>query len=90
MPGADPNVTAAIHLEWQSLEELVKVDDSTIALRFSEPNGLAETVGLAFHGTQWPLGFERFGFYAPENRSARTRREDWRREWDSNPRYGFP
>lgn len=63
----DPNVTAAIHLEWQSLEELVKVDDSTIALRFSEPNGLAETVGLAFHGTQWPLGFERFGFYAPKH-----------------------
>lgn len=63
----DPNVTAAIHLEWQSLEELVKVDDSTITLRFSEPNGLAETVGLAFHGTQWPLGFERFGFYAPKH-----------------------
>lgn len=63
----DPNVTAAIHLEWQALEELVKVDDSTISLRFSEPNGLAETVGLAFHGSQWPLGFERFGFYAPKH-----------------------
>ena len=69
----DPNVTAAIHLEWQSLEELVKVDDSTITLRFSEPNGLAETVGLAFHGTQWPLGFERFGFYAPKHSSSSTR-----------------
>ena len=23
--------------------------------------------GLAFHGNQWPLGFERFGFYAPKH-----------------------
>lgn len=63
----DPNITAAIHTEWQTLQELIKVDDSTITLRFSEPNGLAETVGLAFHGNQWPLGFERFGFYAPRH-----------------------
>ncbi len=63
----DTNITAAVHSEWQTLEELIKVDDSTITLKFSAPNGLAETVGLAFHGNQWPLGFERFGFYAPKH-----------------------
>ncbi|MBZ0309478.1 MAG: hypothetical protein K8I82_25675, partial [Anaerolineae bacterium] len=36
-------------------------------LIFAASNGLAETVGLAFHGHQWPLGFERFGFYAPSH-----------------------
>ncbi|MFC1961022.1 ABC transporter substrate-binding protein [Chloroflexota bacterium] len=63
----DPEITASVHTEWQALEELVKVDDVTITLKFSAPNGLAETVGLAFHGNQWPLGFERFGFYAPKH-----------------------
>ena len=63
----DPEVTASIHSEWKTMTELVKVDDETITLKFSAPNGLAETVGLAFHGNQWPLGFERFGFYAPKH-----------------------
>jgi peptide/nickel transport system substrate-binding protein len=63
----DENITAAVHGEWATLTELVKVDDSTLTLKFSAPNGLAETVGLAFHGNQWPLGFERFGFYAPKH-----------------------
>jgi peptide/nickel transport system substrate-binding protein len=63
----DPNITAAVHTEWKTLTEMIKVDDSTITLKFSQPNGLAETVGLAFHGNQWPLGFERFGFYAPRH-----------------------
>ncbi len=63
----DTNITAAIHTEWKTMTELVKVDDNTITLKFSAPNGLAETVGLAFHGNQWPLGFERFGFYAPKH-----------------------
>ena len=63
----DTNITAAPHTEWLTLEELVKVDESTLTLRFSSPNGLAETVGLAFHGNQWPLGFERFGFFAPKH-----------------------
>jgi peptide/nickel transport system substrate-binding protein len=63
----DPEITTAVHSEWTTLTELVKVDDSTITLKFSEPNGLAETVGLAFHGMQWPLGFERFGFFAPKH-----------------------
>lgn len=66
----DPNITAAIHGEWMvggEPMELEKVDDYTITLKFAAPNGLAETVGLAFHGHQWPLGFERFGFYAPSH-----------------------
>jgi peptide/nickel transport system substrate-binding protein len=66
----DPNITTAIHGEWTvggEPMELERVDDNTITLHFAAPNGLAETVGLAFHGNQWPLGFERFGFYAPEH-----------------------
>lgn len=63
----DKNITSAVHSEWQTLEELIKVDDYTLTLKFSAPNGLAETVGLAFHGNQWPLGFESFGFYAPKH-----------------------
>ncbi len=66
----DTNVTAAPHAEWvidgQPME-LTKIDDVTITLAFAGPNGLAETVGLAFHGNQWPLGFERFGFFAPRH-----------------------
>ncbi len=66
----DPNVTASIHAEWVvngEPMELEKIDDTTIMLKFAGPNGLAETVGLAFHGNQWPLGFERFGFFAPRH-----------------------
>jgi len=66
----DTNITAAPHAEWvidgQPME-LEKIDDVTITLKFAGPNGLAETVGLAFHGNQWPLGFERFGFFAPRH-----------------------
>ena len=66
----DTNITAAPHAEWvidgQPME-LEKIDDVTIKLMFAGPNGLAETVGLAFHGNQWPLGFERFGFFAPRH-----------------------
>jgi len=64
----DTNITAAPHGEWMvdgQPMELEKIDDYTIKLKFAGPNGLAETVGLAFHGCQWPLGFERFGFFAP-------------------------
>ena len=66
----DTNVTPAIHTEWivnGEPMELEKVSDSVITLKFAGPNGLAETVGLAFHGNQWPLGFERFGFFAPKH-----------------------
>ena len=64
----DTNITTAPHAEWivnGKPMTLEKVDDLTIKLKFDAPNGLAETVGLAFHGNQWPLGFERFGFFAP-------------------------
>jgi peptide/nickel transport system substrate-binding protein len=64
------NITPAIHAEWvvngQPME-LEKIDDTTIKLKFAGPNGLALTVGLAFHGHQWPLAFERFGFFAPKH-----------------------
>jgi len=66
----DPEITSAIHAEWVVNGEpmtLEKIDDTTIKLMFAGPNGLAETVGLAFHGNQWPLGFERFGFFAPRH-----------------------
>lgn len=66
----DTNITAAPHGEWMvngQPMELKKIDDYTIKLKFAGPNGLAETVGLAFHGCQWPLGFERFGFFAPRH-----------------------
>jgi peptide/nickel transport system substrate-binding protein len=66
----DTNITAAPHTEWivdGKPMELEKVDDITLKLKFAAPNGLAETVGLAFHGCQWPLGTERFGFFAPRH-----------------------
>jgi peptide/nickel transport system substrate-binding protein len=66
----DTNITTAPHAEWVVNGEpmqLEKVNDTTIKLNFAGPNGLAETVGLAFHGNQWPLGFERFGFFAPRH-----------------------
>jgi peptide/nickel transport system substrate-binding protein len=66
----DTTITAAPHAEWVVNGQpmtLEKVDDLTIRLKFAGPNGLAETVGLAFHGNQWPLGFERFGFFAPRH-----------------------
>jgi len=66
----DTNITTAPHAEWVVNGEpmtLEKIDDVTIKLKFAGPNGLAETTGLAFHGNQWPLGFERFGFFAPRH-----------------------
>jgi peptide/nickel transport system substrate-binding protein len=66
----DENITAAPHGEWfvdGEPMELEKIDDITIKLKFAGPNGLVETTGLAFHGCQWPLGFERFGFFAPRH-----------------------
>ena len=66
----DTTVTKAPHAEWVVNGEpmtLEKVNDTTIKLMFAAPNGLAETVGLAFHGNEWPLGFERFGFFAPRH-----------------------
>lgn len=64
------DITPAPHAEWVvngEPMELEVIDDYTITLKFAGPNGLAERVGLAFHGNQWPLGFERFGFFAPRH-----------------------
>ena len=66
----NPDITPTPHAEWVVNGEpmtLEVIDDVTIKLKFAGPNGMAETVGLAFHGNQWPLGFERFGFYAPRH-----------------------
>ena len=66
----NPEITPAPHAEWVVNGEpmtLEVIDDVTIKLHFAGPNGMAETVGLAFHGNQWPLAFERFGFFAPRH-----------------------
>ncbi len=60
-------LTNAPHAEWVVNGKpmtLEKIDDSTIKLKFDGPNGLVLRM-LAFHGNQWPLNFERFGFFAP-------------------------
>ncbi len=46
--------------------QLEKVSSEVIRLKWDGPNGLALRM-LAFHGNQWPLNFERFGFYAPKH-----------------------
>ncbi|MBI4758811.1 MAG: ABC transporter substrate-binding protein [Chloroflexi bacterium] len=61
---------AGPHAEWVVAGkpmELEVVDDYTIKLKFAKANGIALSTGLAFHGNQWPLGFERFGFFAPRH-----------------------
>ena len=66
----DTNITAAPHLEWTVDGEpmtVEKVDDYTIKFIFPGATGIVETMGLAFHGHQWPLGFERFGVFAPKH-----------------------
>ncbi|MGH2458499.1 MAG: ABC transporter substrate-binding protein, partial [Chloroflexota bacterium] len=63
----DKNLTPAPHAEYQvggKPMQVEKVDDNTINLHYSAPNGLALRM-LAFHGGQWPTVFEKFGFYAP-------------------------
>ena len=66
----DTEITVSPHIEWTVDGEpmtLEKIDDYTIKLIFPGPTGIVETMGLAFHGHQWPLGFERFGFFAPKH-----------------------
>src|SRR6185503_4513787 len=41
-----------------------KLSPEQVKLTFAAPNGIALQM-LAFHGNQWPLNFERFGFFAP-------------------------
>lgn len=66
----DTNITPSPHIEWMVDGEpmtLEKVDDYTIKFIFPGPSGIVETMGLAFHGHQWPLAFERFGVFAPKH-----------------------
>ncbi len=61
------DLTAAPHAEWIANGKpmtLEKINDYTIKLKFDAPNGLILRM-FAFHGNQWPMNFERFGFYAP-------------------------
>ena len=44
--------------------QVEKLSPEQVRLTFAAPNGLAVQM-LAFHGNQWPLNFERFGFFAP-------------------------
>ncbi|MDA0711115.1 MAG: ABC transporter substrate-binding protein, partial [bacterium] len=46
--------------------ELVVIDDVTVQLRFAKPYPMALQY-LAFKGNQWPLVFERAGFFAPKH-----------------------
>ncbi len=60
-------LTDAPHTEWVVNDKpmtLEKIDDTTLRLRFAGANGLV-LQELAFHGNQWPLNLERFGFFAP-------------------------
>ena len=66
----DTEITASPHIEWTVDGEpmtVEKIDDLTIKFIFPGPSGVVETMGLAFHGHQWPLGFERFGVFAPKH-----------------------
>jgi len=65
----DTNLTPAPPPEWVINGQpmtLEKVSNEVIRLKFAGPNGMALRM-LAFHGNQWPLNFERFGFFAPKH-----------------------
>jgi peptide/nickel transport system substrate-binding protein len=65
----DPNLTPGIPREWSPggiPMELIKIDAITIQLRFVKPYPMALQY-LAFKGNQWPLVFERAGFFAPKH-----------------------
>lgn len=65
----DPNLTPGIPKEWTPGGEpmvLVQVDHHTVKLEFAKPYPMAVQY-LAFKGNQWPLVFERAGFFAPKH-----------------------
>ena len=65
----DPNLSGTVPRYWTPDDEpmeLVRVDSFTVELRFARPYPLAVKY-LAFKGNQWPLVFERAGFYAPRH-----------------------
>jgi peptide/nickel transport system substrate-binding protein len=65
----DTNIYPAPPSEWVINGKPMTVEASSpevVKLTFNGPNGMALRM-LAFHGNQWPLNFERFGFYAPKH-----------------------
>jgi peptide/nickel transport system substrate-binding protein len=65
----DTNLSPSPPAEWVVNGKpmtLEKVSSEVIRLKWDGPNGMALRM-LAFHGNQWPLNFERFGFYAPKH-----------------------
>jgi len=65
----DPNLTPGIPKEWTPggvPMDLVQIDKETVELRFAKPYPMAVQY-LAFKGNQWPLVFERAGFFAPKH-----------------------
>ena len=65
----DTNIYPAPPPEWVINGKPMAVEASSpevVKLKFNGPNGMALRM-LAFHGNQWPLNFERFGFYAPKH-----------------------
>ena len=65
----DPNLTPGIPREWSPggvSMVLTQVDPLTVTLRFAKPYPMALQY-LAFKGHQWPLVFERAGFFAPRH-----------------------
>ncbi len=68
MIAKDPNLSI-IPREWSlggKPMEMIQRDALTLELRFNKPFPLAECY-LAFKGNQWPLAFERNGFFAPRH-----------------------
>jgi peptide/nickel transport system substrate-binding protein len=65
----DTNLYPAPPPEWVINGQPMQLEaqgPETITLKFAGPNGMALRM-LAFHGCQWPLNFERFGFFAPKH-----------------------
>jgi len=65
----DPNLSGTLPSYWRPDDtpmEVASTDSFTVELRFSKPYPLA-VMYLAFKGNQWPLVFERAGFFAPRH-----------------------
>lgn len=65
----DRNLTPKMHREWSpggKSMTVEQIDDLTVVLRFAVPYPMAIQY-LAFKGHQWPLIFERMGFFAPKH-----------------------
>lgn len=66
---SDPNLSGTLPRYWTPDDtpmEMARLDSFTLELRFAKPYPLAVEY-LAFKGNQWPLVFERSGFFAPRH-----------------------